>query len=205
MTAKPNSPASERNKRPILDVLNVEFRVCRSVLEIGSGTGQHAVFFAEAMPWLTWQTSDVAENHPGIRAWIADARLENVRDPMPVDVLRPDGVDGEYDGVFSANTAHIMSMSAVRGMFDLAGRVLSDGGLFCLYGPFNRDGEFTSESNRRFDQSLRSQDPEMGIRDLEDLDEFAARSMMRRYRLYAMPANNLLAVWRKFGERHDDS
>lgn len=207
MTDKPNAPASGRNRQPILDVLEIELRDCGSVLEIGSGTGQHAVFFAEAMPWLTWQTSDLAENHPGIRSWIADARLPNVRDPMLLDVEQAKGVIGEFDGVFSANTAHIMSMPAVRCMFDVAGRVLSDSGVFCLYGPFNQDGEFSSDSNKDFDRSLRSQDSVMGIRNLEDLDDFADGSMMQRERLYAMPANNLLAVWRKQGmqKENDDS
>jgi len=207
MTDKPNAPASGRNRQPILEVLEIELRDCGSVLEIGSGTGQHAVYFAEAMPWLTWQTSDLAENHPGIRSWIADAGLPNVRDPILLDVQQAQGVNGAYDGLFSANTAHIMSMPAVRCMFDVAGRLLSADGVFCLYGPFNQDGKFSSDSNKDFDRSLRSQDPVMGIRILEELDEFAAGSMMQRERLYAMPANNLLAVWRKQGiqEENDDS
>jgi len=204
MTGKPNAPASGRNRQPILDVLEIELRDCGSVLEIGSGTGQHAVFFAEAMPWLTWQTSDLAENHPGIRSWITDARLPNVRDPILLDVQQAKGVNGEYDGVFSANTAHIMSMPAVRCMFDVARRLLSDDGVFCLYGPFNEDGEFSSDSNKNFDRSLRSQDPVMGIRNLEDLDDFADESMMHRERLYAMPANNLFAIWRKQGVRKEN-
>jgi len=203
MTVQPNAPASGRNRQPILDVIKIEFHDCESILEIGSGTGQHAVFFAEAMPGLTWHTSDLAENHQGIRSWLADARLPNVRDPLLLDVLQSDGVNGEYDGVFSANTAHIMGLPAVRCMFELTGRLLSDVGVFCLYGPFNQDGKFSSESNQRFDASLRSQDHAMGIRDLEELDEFAGSSMMRRERLYAMPANNLLAVWRKFGNQEN--
>lgn len=197
MTVKPNAPACERNKRPILEVIRVDFRDCSNILEIGSGTGQHAVYFAQAMPWLVWQTSDLAENHAGIGTWIADASLPNVRDPLLLDVQNSTGFAGKYDGVFSANTAHIMSMPEVHCMFDLAGRLLPRGGRFCLYGPFNRDGDYTSESNRRFDQSLRDQDASMGIRDLGMLDESAARSDMRRERLYAMPANNALAVWRK--------
>ena len=207
MTGKPNAPASGRNRQLILDVLAIELRDCGSALEIGSGTGQHAVFFAEAMPWLTWQTSDLAENHPGIRSWIADASLPNVRDPILLDVAEAKGVNGEYDGVFSANTAHIMSMPAVRCMFDVAGRLLSDDGVFCLYGPFNEGGEFSSDSNKNFDRSLRSQDPVMGIRNLEDLDDLADGSMMHRERLYAMPANNLLVVWRKQSmlKENDDS
>ena len=198
MTEQPDAPASRRNRQPILEVISVEFRDCHSVLEIGSGTGQHAVFFGAAMPWLTWQTSDLEENHEGIRSWIGEAGLENVLNPLQLDVQRPSGVGGgEYDAAFSANTAHIMSMAAVSCMFDVVGQALSRGGVFCLYGPVNRDGEYTSDSNRRFDQSLRQQDSSMGIRDLADLDRFANRSNMHRKRLYAMPANNALAVWRK--------
>jgi predicted O-methyltransferase YrrM len=191
MTAKPQAPASARNSRPILAVIRHEFRDFKSVFEIGSGTGQHAVSFAEAMPWLTWQTSDLGENHKGIRSWTSDSGLANVLDPILLDVERADGVDGEYDAVFSANTAHIMSMQAVRCMFDVVARLLSPGGLFCLYGPFNLDGQFTSQSNERFDESLRSRDSAMGIRDLGELDGFAGTSEMSRERLYAMPANNL--------------
>ena len=204
MTVKPHAPASGRNRQAILEVIKIEFSDCESVLEIGSGTGQHAVFFAEAMPWMTWQTSDLAENHQGIRAWIADSGLPNVRDPILLDVQQAGCFDNEYDGVFSANTAHIMSIKAVRCMFDVIGRLLSPGGVFCLYGPFNQNGAFTSESNERFDQSLRSQNPAMGIRDLEELDSLAGRHAMQRERLYAMPANNLLAVWRHNGVTEND-
>jgi len=159
------------------------------------------------MPWLVWQTSDLAENHAGIRSWIAESGLTNVRDPLLLNVEEPGDMAGEYHGVFSANTAHIMNSQAVPCMFDLIGRLLSDNGVFCLYGPFNQDGKFSSVSNQQFDESLRRQDPEMGIRDLADLDEFASRSMMRRDNLFAMPANNLLAVWRRteIGKENDPS
>ncbi len=180
MTVKPHAPASERNRQAILEIISIEFGDCRSVLEIGSGTGQHAVFFARAMPWLTWRSSDLAENLAGIRLWIADSGLQNVRDPILLDVEQADGVDAEHDGVFSANTAHIMSIQAVRCMFDVVGRLLSYDGAFCLYGPFNLDGHFTSQSNERFDRSLRAQDSAMGIRDLEELDSFAASASMNR-------------------------
>ncbi len=201
---KPHAPASGRNRQAILEVISIVFGDCSSVLEIGSGTGQHAVFFAGAMPWLNWQPSDLAGNHQGIKSWIADSGLENVRDPLSLDVEQADGVDGEYGGVFSANTAHIMSVAAVRCMFDVVGRLLTPAGAYCLYGPFNLDGEFTSQSNERFDQSLRSQDPAMGIRDLEELDGFAGKAAMRREKVYAMPANNLLVVWRKNGATSSD-
>ena len=199
MTVKPHAPASERNRQAILEIISIEFGDCRSVLEIGSGTGQHAVFFAHAMPWLTWQSSDLAENLAGISAWIADSGLQNVRDPLLLDVEQAVGVDAGHDGVFSANTADIMSIQAVRCMFEVVGHLLSSDGAFCLYGPFNLAGQFTSQSNERFDRSLRAQDSAMGIRDLEELDSFAASAAMNRERLYAMPANNFIVVWRKNG------
>jgi cyclopropane fatty-acyl-phospholipid synthase-like methyltransferase len=206
MTDKPNAPATGRNRDAILEVIQTEFGDRHSVLEIGSGTGQHAVYFGAAMPWLTWQTSDLAENLQGISSWIDDSGLPNVRQPILLDVERPDSNGGDYDAVFSANTAHIMSTQAVRCMFDIVGRLLPPGGLFCLYGPFNQNGRFTSASNERFDQSLRRQNPAMGIRDLEELDDMARQSALRRRRLYAMPANNSLVVWSGHGDSSiDDS
>ena len=166
------------------------------MLEIGSGTGQHAVYFGEALPHIRWQTSDRLENHGGISAWLAEAALENVLAPLDLDVLQCGTVGGDYDAVFSANTAHIMSYPAVECMFRIVGEALSGGGVFCLYGPFNIDGMFTSESNERFDQSLRIQNPEMGIRELADLDCLAMDSGLERSKRYAMPANNMMVVWR---------
>ncbi len=194
---KQSAPATERNRDAILGVLTREFRAATSVLEIGSGTGQHAVFFAESFPALRWQTSDRLENHAAINAWVEDAGLDNVLSPLEIDVLDVDSVAGHYDGIFSANTAHIMSFAAVIKMFGLVGRVLSDDGLFCLYGPFNLNGEFTSESNAAFDRSLKSQDASMGIRDLEAIVDLAGQNGMRELRRYTMPANNMLVVWQK--------
>ena len=197
MATRPNAPASERNKEAILEVLSDELRDCRAILEIGSGTGQHAIFFASQMSWLSWQTSDRLENHVGINAWLVDANLDNVNPPLQLDVLEPVTFGDKFDAVFSANTAHIMSIAAVECMFRIVGERLNDGGKFCLYGPFNLNGSFTSDSNRDFDLSLKSQDPAMGIRDLEKLDDFAAANGMHRASLYAMPANNMIAVWHK--------
>ena len=199
MAARPDAPATRRNRDAILTVLTDEFREARSVLEIGSGTGQHAVYFAAALPGLQWQTSDRGSNHDGINAWISSAKLGNLAPPLDLDVLHTTDLDGNYDAVFSANTAHIMSFAAVERMFELVGRVLPDAGLFCLYGPFNVGGEFTSESNERFDRSLRSQDPDMGIRELSELDQLAASGGLAQVRRYAMPANNMLVVWEKQG------
>ena len=197
MNDKPFAPATERNKDAILRVLREEFRNCSSVLEIGSGTGQHAVHFAAELAHLTWQTSDVAENHAGIRAWLRDAALQNVVDPLVLDVCTADVPQQKYDGVFSANTAHIMGLAAVEKMFALVGSSLSDDGVFVLYGPFRQEGEFNAPSNARFHESLRQNDARMGVRHLEDLDRLAAAGGMRRSRLYAMPANNQIVTWKK--------
>ncbi len=204
MTKKPFAPATGRNCQPILDVLRNEFRQANSVLEIGSGTGQHAVAFAAELGHLVWQTSDLDENHEGIRKWLTDAALPNLREPLSLDV-RTAAKDGTvYDAAFSANTAHIMSIAAVEKMFALVADALRISGVFCLYGPFRQGGEFDTCSNAEFHKSLRGQDAAMGIRHLEDLDQFAATGGMRRERLYAMPANNLIVVWQKSGESQND-
>ena len=194
---KPNAPSALRNQNAILEVISDEFQDCKAVLEIGSGTGQHAIFFASQMSWLNWQTSDLVANHHGINAWLEDADLDNVMAPLVLDVEEPLQTDDKFDAVFSANTAHIMSIVAVESMFSTAGRCLIGGGRFCLYGPFNQNGKFTSDSNREFDANLRSQDPAMGIRDLEILDGFAETSGLHRTSLYAMPANNMISIWSK--------
>ena len=194
---KPNAPSALRNQNAILEVISDEFQDCKAVLEIGSGTGQHAIFFASQMSWLTWQTSDLVANHNGINAWLVAADLDNVKAPLVLDVEEPLQADDKFDAVFSANTAHIMSIAAVESMFSTAGRCLIGGGKFCLYGPFNQNGKFTSDSNRGFDANLRSQDPAMGIRDLDILDGFAETSGLHRTSLYAMPANNMISIWSK--------
>jgi cyclopropane fatty-acyl-phospholipid synthase-like methyltransferase len=197
MIVRPDAPAVRRNREAILAVLRDELQESVSLLEIGSGTGQHAVFFGRELPHVTWQTSDRTDNHAGISAWIEDAGLDNVTRPLDVDVLQRDSVDGHYDSVFSANTAHIMSYRAVECMFRLVGKTLIEGGVFLLYGPFNVNGEFTSESNERFDESLKLQNSEMGIRDIENLNKLAELNGLDECMRYAMPANNMIVVWRK--------
>jgi SAM-dependent methyltransferase len=197
MAAKPDAPATRANRDSILGAIRQEFRGCGKVLEIGSGTGQHAVYFAAAMSEVTWQTSDRVENHAGITAWLGEAALDNLLMPVALDVCHDVAPDGPFDGVFSANTAHIMNVEAVDCMFRVAAGALRRGGRFCLYGPFNLDGSFTSDSNRRFDVSLKAQDPAMGIRDLGLLDELAIRYGMRPLRRYGMPANNMISVWER--------
>lgn len=192
-----SAPAVQRNRDAILSVLSEVLADCKSVLEIGSGTGEHAIYFAPRMPWLSWQTSDRAANHPGIHAWLAECPADNLLSPLTIDVGVPPVLDVSYDAVFSANTAHIMSEAEVELMFRLVGQRLEANGLFCLYGPFNIDGAFTSESNQRFDASLRTQDAKMGIRDLATLDGFAGAEELRRAAFFAMPANNFLVVWQR--------
>ncbi|MBT3092404.1 MAG: DUF938 domain-containing protein [Candidatus Thiodiazotropha sp. (ex Lucina pensylvanica)] len=191
---KPYSEACDENKGPILEVLLRLYRDVQTVLEIGSGTGQHAVHFATAMPHLTWQTSDMEETHPGIRAWLREAALPNVRNPIGLDVSRA-WPAGEYDAIFSANTTHIMSWPEVDLMFQGVGQVLKRGGCFALYGPFNYQGGYTSESNQRFDQWLKSRDPLSGIRDFEMLDELAASNHLIFSEDVEMPVNNRILVW----------
>lgn len=192
---KPYASASARNAAPILGVLQHEFRDASTVFEIGSGTGQHAVTFAAAMPRLAWQTSDLEQSHKGIRAWIEESGLDNVLPPVNFDVLSAKAASAAYDAVFSANTAHIMSYAAVEKMFELVGSMLRAQGVFCLYGPFSRGGRFSTASNEAFDTSLRARNCAMGIRDLDELEVLAGRNGMQLARTYAMPANNLLVIW----------
>ena len=195
----PYSEASERNKAPIGEVLRSlipaePFRV----LEIGSGTGQHAVYFGHLFPQVIWQTSDVTENHLVIGARIAESRLANVLPPLDLDVDAA-WPSAAYDLVFSANTAHIMSWPQVQAMFRGVAGVLQADGCFVLYGPFNRNGAFTSESNRRFDASLRASVPHGGIRDLADITREAEKNGMNLYKTCPMPANNMCLILNKLG------
>ena len=190
------STACERNREPILAILRDTFADRTRVLEIGSGTGQHAVFFGAALPHLIWQTSDVPQNHPSIIAWQQEAGLANVLPPLALDV-NEDWPQGPFDAVFSANTCHIMAWPEVETMFAGIGRILSTGGVVCLYGPFNDGGQFTSASNAQFDAGLKAQAPHMGIRDFEAIDALAAAQGLALQGDHAMPANNRLLVWRR--------
>lgn len=194
---KPYSEACERNRDPILEVLRMAFADARAVLEIGSGTGQHAVYFAAALPHLVWQTADLPSQHPGIAKWIAESGLENVRAPLALDLTRPDWPAGPMDAAFTANTLHIVSWTSVRHMFEGIARVLRPGGVFCVYGPFNYAGRFTSDSNARFDAMLRARDPDSGIRNFEDVRALADGVGLQFEADHPMPANNRTLVWRK--------
>lgn len=194
---KPFSPACERNREPILAILRAVLADAKSVLEIGSGTGQHAVFFCEHLPHLVWQTSDLPANHAGIAAWLAEAQLPNVLPPLALDASG-EWPAGPFDAVFSANTCHIMAWQEVVAMFASASRVLASGGALCIYGPFNYGGAFTSDSNARFDAQLRMQAPHMGIRDFEAVNRLASQLGLTLQADHEMPANNRLLVWRNF-------
>lgn len=196
MSDKPFSQACENNKQPILDVLQKYFADTRHVLEIGSGTGQHAVHFAEHLPHLTWQTSDQTQYHHGINAWIDDYQGNNLKRPLTLDVTQPWPIQSA-EGIFSANTSHIMSWPMVEQFFNGVGNVLQTNGYFCLYGPFNFCGEFTNDSNESFDQYLKSQDPEMGLRDYVDLEALARDAGLMFVEKHDMPANNFILVWQK--------
>ncbi len=194
---KPFSQACENNKQPILGVLQTALRGIDSVLEIGSGTGQHAAFFAAALPWLQWQPSDRAEHLPGIRAWCVDANLSNLAPPLELDVSATPWPVPSSGAVFSANTAHIMSWPEVEQFIAKVGACVVSGGVFCLYGPFNYDGRYTSASNAEFDAWLRSRDPHSGIRDFEAIERLAQAASFTLEADQPMPANNHTLVWRK--------
>ncbi len=200
---KPFSQACENNKRPILAVLRrhlVDQPAAGSeqrLLEIGSGTGQHAAFFAQQLPQLRWQPSDLIDNHPGIEAWRASADLHNLLPPLALNVSHsPWPLEEPVDAVFSANTAHIMAWQSVVDMLVTLPSVLTLGGLFFLYGPFNYGGDYSSPSNRDFDAWLKARAPHQGIRHSEEVIELAARAGLTLVEDNAMPANNRLLVFR---------
>ena len=195
--AKPFSPACENNRLPILNVIKPLLANARAVLEIGSGTGQHAAYFAAELPHLQWLTSDLEAHHPGIQLWIEEAGLSNLHAPLTLDVLAQPWPAVDADAVFSANTTHIMSWSMVEAMFAGVADLLPPGGVFLLYGPFNYAGRYTSDSNARFDRSLRARDPDSGIRDFEALQTLADEGGLRFVHDYEMPANNRILHWRK--------
>lgn len=197
MIDKPFAESCEQNRDPILAVLREVFADSRRVLEIGSGTGQHAVYFGAELPHLRWQTADVPQHHTGIRAWLDEAALPNVLPPIALDVGQPGWRNARYDAVFSANTLHIMSWTEVEAFFAGVGEVLEAGGVLAVYGPFNYGGTFTSESNARFDAWLKARDPASGVRDFEAVDTLARAQGLALQQDIAMPANNRTLVWRR--------
>lgn len=198
MTYLPHSAACERNRAPILECIAPLLAEATRVVEIGSGTGQHAAWFAPRLPQLTWVTTDLPVNHAGIRAWAEASAAPNLEGPLTLDTLaKPWPKLGAIDAAFSANTAHIMPEPAVVAMFDGLGELLPGGAPFCLYGPFMEQGRHTSESNAQFDAGLRAQSVGMGVRDLGWLLQVAALAGFGLESVAPMPANNRVLVWRR--------
>jgi hypothetical protein len=186
---KPFSEACERNQAPILAVLREVFADRAFVLEIGSGTGQHAVHFAAGLLHLVWQASDVAEHLPGIRAW------RDLPAPIALDLNQPQWPALRADAAFTSNTLHIVSWPEVQTLFARIGTLLPAGAVLAVYGPFNYGGKHTSESNARFDAMLRERDARSGIRNFEDVDALARAQDFVLARDVPMPANNRTLVW----------
>lgn len=195
MPAKPFSQACENNKAAILTVLQAHLRDATRVLEIGSGTGQHAIFFAEHLPHLHWQTSDLAEHHAGIREWLKEFPRPNLLSPLTLNVVNSLWDFGSFDGVFTANTLHIMAWDEVLAMLDGVAKVLCPQGKLVIYGPFNYRGQFTSPSNARFNEWLQAQAPHRAIRDFEALCAAASARGLRWLDDIEMPANNRCLVF----------
>jgi cyclopropane fatty-acyl-phospholipid synthase-like methyltransferase len=196
MSTLPRSEACERNKAPILTLLLRHFAELRRVLEIGSGTGQHALHFAPALPHLLWQTSERAAELAVLRTWLADSPQPNLPSPLALDVSA-DWPTGPWDGMYSANTLHIMAWNRVEAFFRGVGTGLEAGGVLAVYGPFNYAGRFSSDSNAVFDRWLRERDPQSGIRDIEAVHALAHAAGLDAVDDHAMPANNRLLVWRR--------
>jgi len=195
MNTIPFSSAAERNRQPILDQLRGVLPRQGTVLEIGSGTGQHATFFSRNLPGLFWQPSDREENLPGLEARFSAEANERILPLLKLDVIHDPWPGSSYDAAYSANTAHIMPWEAVIAMFAGIGAHLLSAGKFCLYGPFNIDRQFTAESNARFDANLRAEDSQMGIRDMEAIEALANLHHMQLEQRIAMPANNFILVF----------
>ncbi|MGY6274351.1 DUF938 domain-containing protein [Methylomonas sp. MgM2] len=194
---KPFSQACENNKAPILAILKEVFRAPQTVFEIGSGTGQHACYFAGQMPHLQWQPSDRAENIAGIRTWVEDAGLPNLKLPLALDVNDRDWPCRCIEAVFTANTLHMMSRDEVATLFDKLADVLNADASVCIYGPFNYAGHYTSDSNARFDDWLKARDPLSGIKHFEDVAALAEEIGLILQADHAMPANNRLLVFKR--------
>jgi len=198
-TELPFSEACERNKAPILEALLQELPAQGRVLEIGSGTGQHLVYFAPRFSGISWQPSDRAEHLEGLTARLSLEGASNIQPPIELDVFEA-WPEQQFDGVYSSNTAHIMGWKAVCAMFAGVGNHLQAGGVFSLYGPFNENGEYTAQSNADFDLHLRQRDPDMGIRDIAALNCLAQDHQMKLEGRRQLPANNQLLIFRKNGD-----
>jgi len=194
---KPYSESCDQNRDPILSVIKPLLKDKQSVLEVGSGTGQHAVYFAQHLPHLTWQPSDQKTCLEGIYLWMHEAQLVNVKSPLEFNVTQPKWPEIRVDVIFSANTLHIMHWHEVEAFFAGIKDRLNTNGLLIVYGPFNYNNQYTSESNARFDAWLKARDPHSGIRQFEQLNELAKDQGLSLLEDYAMPANNRILCWMK--------
>jgi cyclopropane fatty-acyl-phospholipid synthase-like methyltransferase len=195
---KPYSMACDRNRDPILKVMKEVISADdRKLLEIGSGTGQHAVYLAPHFPHIIWVTSDVKANHKGIQMWLDESGAPNIIGPGEFEVGKNDFPMGNFDIVFSANTFHIMHWKECKTLMKLMGRNLREGTQVLVYGPFNYNGKFTSASNEEFDKTLKAKDPQMGIRNFEDVITNMKKNGFLLSKDYEMPANNRLLVFMK--------
>ncbi len=197
MKNKPYAESCDQNRNAILDVIEPLLLNSSSLLEIGSGTGQHAVYFTEKLPHIIWNTSDRAENLEGIKLWLSDADNENLPAPIELDVKQKSWPEITIDTVFTANTCHIMNQQSVEIMITQAGELIPAGGQLIIYGPFNYNQKYTSPSNEKFDQWLKQRDAESAIRNFEDLNELARQAGLNLVSDYEMPANNRILHWRK--------
>ncbi len=191
--------ASDRNKQPILEQLQEILPDICEVLEVGSGWGQHAAHFCHAMPGLIWQPTDRIDKLPALKEQVEIYGIKSIKPPLALDVLNDEWPPGPYDAVYTANTAHIMPWPAVIATIAGASACLDEGGLLCIYGPFNVEGQFTSKGNEEFDGRLRAMDPGRGIRDMEALENTGHDHQMVLKEQISMPANNFLLVFRKSG------
>ncbi|MGY8813733.1 MAG: DUF938 domain-containing protein [Gammaproteobacteria bacterium] len=194
---KPYAVSCDRNRDAILTVLKSLLTDSKNVLEIGSGTGQHAVYFATEIPHLIWQTSDQQDYISGINLWLDEAAKPNLPPPLVVDVTKISWQVMNFDVVFSANTVHIMSWEAVEKFIKGAGIMLPVGGQLILYGPYNYNNQYTSDSNRQFDVWLKERDTDSGIRNFEDMIRIAEEAGLELTEDHEMPSNNRILCWRK--------
>lgn len=195
---KPYAESCAQNQHVILEALKSLFLKPGDVLEIGSGTGQHAVFFTEYLPHLNWQPSDLEVEHAGMKMWFCDLKHERIQTPLILDVDMLHWDIKKKDYIFTANTTHIISVRQVENMFKHIGQCLKEGGLFAQYGPFNYNGKYTSQSNANFDVWLKQRNPESGIKDFEMLEKLAVDNGLKLVKDIEMPANNRILVWEKF-------
>ncbi len=193
------SEAYERNKDPIVKELQRLLKDSKTVLEIGSGTGQHAIYFSRQLSYLVWQPSDLAINLESIRAWIDYDSSPNIESPIELDVTNLPWEVPKYNAIFSANTFHIMSWSQIENFFMGVSQVIEKDGNLIIYGPFSLNGIHTSPSNEQFDLYLKKRDPLSGVRDREMIDDLAKAQGLQLKETIPMPANNYILHWKRVG------